>query len=409
LSAPSFSAARARPAFALYLLAIATLGFKWLSPLSFFYERAEWCDVFVAAAAVAWGLEWVRRPRMPSLRPFHLFLGLYVLLAAASMVAAGATGTGLRNVLLIVELAVLALLSADFASEREGRQAIILVVAGVSLFTAALTAAGLALFYAGVDTGLLGGYGQLEESDLYTRVAAGFESPGLLSSFCIFASALVAHEDSPLSTRQRRVVQAALAFTVLCSLSRGIVAFAVAWALRVRPRAAVPVLVGGVALFALMLAADREFDPGRPQDVSLSVAPDDGTRRHLVKESAETAAEHPFLGQGPGTLVHRGELRAHVTPLNVAATLGIPALLAMTLMVVALWRGRRRPTPVATWSGLAGLGIDGLGQDVEHFRHLWVLLGFADAERSGANSPVRNAPWRPSRRLATRPSRGGSG
>jgi hypothetical protein len=65
----------------------------------------------------------------------------------------------------------------------------------------------------------------------------------------------------------------------------------------------------------------------------------------------------------------------------VAATLGIPAVGLLTLLVVVLWRGRRRPTPKATWSGLAGLGIDGLGQDIEHFRHLWVLLGIADAER----------------------------
>jgi hypothetical protein len=42
---------------------------------------------------------------------------------------------------------------------------------------------------------------------------------------------------------------------------------------------------------------------------------------------------------------------------------------------------RRRPTPVATWSGLLGLGIDGLGQDIEHFRHVWVLVGVADAQR----------------------------
>jgi hypothetical protein len=30
---------------------------------------------------------------------------------------------------------------------------------------------------------------------------------------------------------------------------------------------------------------------------------------------------------------------------------------------------------------LAGLGLDGLGQDVEDFRHVWVALGLADAGR----------------------------
>jgi hypothetical protein len=49
--------------------------------------------------------------------------------------------------------------------------------------------------------------------------------------------------------------------------------------------------------------------------------------------------------------------------------------------VVVLWRERRRPTSSATWSGLAALAVDGLAQDIEHFRHVWVMLGLADAER----------------------------
>jgi hypothetical protein len=31
---------------------------------------------------------------------------------------------------------------------------------------------------------------------------------------------------------------------------------------------------------------------------------------------------------------------------------------------------------------LAGLGLDGLGQDVEDFRHVWIALGLADADRA---------------------------
>jgi hypothetical protein len=65
----------------------------------------------------------------------------------------------------------------------------------------------------------------------------------------------------------------------------------------------------------------------------------------------------------------------------VAATLGLPALAALVFLVVVLWRERRRPTSLAIWTGLLGLGIDGLGQDIEHFRHVWALIGLADAER----------------------------
>jgi hypothetical protein len=50
---------------------------------------------------------------------------------------------------------------------------------------------------------------------------------------------------------------------------------------------------------------------------------------------------------------------------------------------VALWRGRSRPTDVAIWSGLAALMIDGLAQDVDHFRHVWVMVGLAAVARRG--------------------------
>jgi hypothetical protein len=43
---------------------------------------------------------------------------------------------------------------------------------------------------------------------------------------------------------------------------------------------------------------------------------------------------------------------------------------------------------VAIWSGLAGLGLDAIGQDVEHFRHVWIMLGLADADRRGENRRV---------------------
>ena len=82
--------------------------------------------------------------------------------------------------------------------------------------------------------------------------------------------------------------------------------------------------------------------------------------------------------------------------MNVAATLGLPALAALTFLFVSLWRNRRRPTPLATWSGFAGLAIDALAQDVEHFRHVWVLVGVADAqrERTAPRDEILEARWR---------------
>jgi len=60
----------------------------------------------------------------------------------------------------------------------------------------------------------------------------------------------------------------------------------------------------------------------------------------------------------------------------------VPSLVALTAFVVILLHRRRRPTNIALWSGLLGLAFDALTQDVDHFRHVWVMLGMADADRT---------------------------
>jgi hypothetical protein len=67
--------------------------------------------------------------------------------------------------------------------------------------------------------------------------------------------------------------------------------------------------------------------------------------------------------------------------LSVAATTGIPPLSALVALLIVLWRRRSRQTNTAIWSGLLGLGFDGLAQDVDHFHHVWIMLGPADADR----------------------------
>src|SRR5262245_29863003 len=269
----------------------------------------------------------------------------------------------------------------------------VLVVTGVTLITAGLAAVGLALFYADLNTSLVGHYGeQFIASDRYARVAAGFDSPPLLASFCIFASAMVAQEDGPLPRKLRIGTQLVLTLLVFSTLSRGAIGFLAAMAIRNaagRPgsvganRLAIGAVVGAVLLMGVLTVGRLHLDPTRPDTITYEV-PDPGNRRQAFVTGLETLGDHPFLGKGPGSFVGMNgfePFRAHFTPLNVAATTGIPALLILAGLLAVLWRDRRRPTPVATWSGLAGLGIDGLGQDIEHFRHVWVLLGVADAQR----------------------------
>lgn len=382
-----------RPAFAPYLAALATLGFKWLSPLSSFQETAGWTDVLTALAALAWLAERVRSGAFPKPRLFHLALALWLGAALFSLAFADAKGTGARNVLLLCELAALALLTSEYASERRQLHAIVVVIASVSVVTAALTALGFALFYAGETTSLIGAYGeQFVKSDNYARVAAGFASPPLLASFCIFASAVVARKDSPLSTRFTAVTQLALSAMVLLTFSRGAIAFFTAMGIRAfyrrldrvaALRVAFGLVVAAVAVIVALSVGRLHLDPTRPSTITYEV-PDPGNRREAFDTGLDTLADHPLTGKGPGSYVslNRGyPFRAHNTPLNVAATMGLPALAALAFLVVVLWSERRRPTSIETWSGLLALAIDGLAQDIEHFRHVWVMLGLADAER----------------------------
>jgi hypothetical protein len=260
--------------------------------------------------------------------------------------------------------------------------------------TATLAVAGLVLFYAGETTSLIGAYGeQFIQSGRYARVTAGFDSPPLLASFCIFASAVVAREDSPLPRPLAVLTQVELSLVVLATLSRGAIAFFVAMAVRAAyrhrdaltaRRVAIACVAAAVALMAFLTVGRLHLEPTRPSTITYEV-PDPGNRRQAFSTGLDTLADYPIVGKGPGTFVsiNRGfPFRAHLTPLNVAATMGLPALAALVFLVVVLWRERRRPTSIATWSGLVALAIDGLGQDIEHFRHVWVMVGLADAERS---------------------------
>ena len=60
--------------------------------------------------------------------------------------------------------------------------------------------------------------------------------------------------------------------------------------------------------------------------------------------------------------------------------MGLPALAAFAALLVMLWRTRGHPIDVALWSGMAAMLMDGLTQDIEDFRHLWVMIGLIQGE-----------------------------
>jgi hypothetical protein len=304
----------------------------------------------------------------------------------SAVVAVPGFGGSWKTVLLMAELAVLAAITADFAAEPPGRRIIARVIVVSALVTVALGAIALILFYAGIRTGLVGHYGeQLVPSSLYTRVQAGFASPPLLASFCIFASGIAASKDADLSPRLRIPTQIGLGLLCLATISRAFIGFLFALLLRLsatmqgRRRILVPVAATAVCLgiLAALTVGRLHLNPVEPSTISY-VVPDPGNRREAFSTSLKTLGDHPLFGVGPGALpgLNAGvPFRAHFTPLNVAATLGLPALFALSAMFWLLWRSRRLPTDIALWSALAGIAIDGLVGDVDHYRHVWILIG----------------------------------
>lgn len=363
----------------------------WFPPFPWLHEHAQWSDPLFAATAVCWAVASWRARRWPRLGLPHAAILAYLAAAILSFVFSSSHETASALKLLgIAELCTLAVITADLASDERMVPRIARVVAITSLLVAAASVSGLVLFYAGVKTPLIGIYGELTPSPLYARAQAGLYNPNLLASFCIFAAAVVGHRDADLPTWLRRAALAALWIAVGLTFSRGIIGFGVAATIRsahtrARRTIAAVCALAGVVVMALLTVRSVSLDPTRPFQVHTNRSTS-SSRYQALTTSLESIFRTPLLGTGPGTYPGRylgNPFDSHMTFAGVAGTLGLPALAFLTWLVCIAWLGRRRPTELSLWGGMAGLGLDGLGQDIESFRHLWVLIGLvlANADR----------------------------
>lgn len=375
-----------RAVIALYLLTLVLLPWTWVPLFPWLHEHAQWSDAIFGATAALWALERWRAGTWPRLEPAHVALALYFIIAVLSLLFAAPNAlAGAPKLLGVAELCILAFITSDIASRPDASRQIARAIAITSLITATAAIAGLFLYYAGVGSPLIGIYGELEPSPWYARVQSGTHNPNLLASFCIFASAIVARREDALPSWLRRVTLAAVTITVLLTFSRGIIGFVLAAVIRSARTPARRVFAGVCAAACVLVVTsltlwNPAIDPTHPFDAHLQSLP--SSRLQAASTSLAAIVQHPLLGTGLGTspAQHRGApFDSHCTPLNVAATLGLPALLAVSFSIFALWRKRTRPTDLAIWGGLAGLALDGLAQDVEDFRHVWVMIGLAGA------------------------------
>jgi hypothetical protein len=294
--------------------------------------------------------------------------------------------TGAAKLLGMAMLVAWAVVTADLVP-RIGLPVVARTVATTTLLTAAAAAVGVGLFYFGVPTPFVGSYGDLVPG-AYARAQAGLPHPNLLASFCIFAHGVVARDDAVLSPRVRRFVLGAVVLTSLLTFSRGILALGFAALVRhadtpPRRRLAVTAAVLLTLFFAALSWWNVRIDPTRPLEARVLEAP--SPRRQALVSSLATLEAHPWRGTGPGSSPGTRDgapFDAHSTALNVAATLGLPALLGLVLVLFGRWRDRKHPTDLATWGMLAGFALEGLGHDVEDFRHVWIALGLAAAPRA---------------------------
>ncbi|HKA23135.1 MAG TPA: hypothetical protein VKN18_33010 [Blastocatellia bacterium] len=323
------------------------------------------------------------------MQPAHLGLAFYFLFAFLSLLFTSPHPLlGFPKLLGVGELCVLAVITADLASRPKSTTWIANSIAVTSIITAAAALAGLFLFYLGEPSPLIGIYGELEPSRWYARVQAGTYNPNLLASFCIFAAAIVSGKCAELPRWVRRGALLGLWVTVLLTFSRGILGFVLAALIRnaTTPRRRAIAAIGAFAVIALTIAMTiwkPLINPARPLEVRFERVA--SSRKEGALSALATIVRNPLFGSGLGT--SPGEYRgapfdSHCTPINIAGTIGLPALISFSFLIASLWRRRLRPIDLALWGGLAGLALDGLAQDIEDFRHLWVMIGLAGSSIS---------------------------
>jgi len=311
-------------------------------------------------------------------------LALYFLFAFLSLLFTSPHPfLGFPKLLGVGEICVLAALTADLASRPNSTTWIANSIAVTSIITATAALAALLLFYLGQSSPLIGIYGELEPSRWYARVQAGTYNPNLLASFCIFAAAVVSSRRADLPRWARRGALFGLWVTILLTFSRGILGFVLAALIRnaTTPRRRVITAIGALAVTAITIALTiwkPLINPVRPFEIRFEQVA--SSRKEGAVSALVTVARNPLFGSGLGT--SPGEYRgtpfdSHCTPINIAATIGLPALISFSFLIALLWRRRLRPIDLALWGGLAGLAVDGLAQDIEDFRHLWVMIGLA--------------------------------
>ena len=372
-----------------YLTNLALLPWSKFPPFPWLHENAQWSDPVFAFTAVLWAIQCWRENRRPRAEGVYLAMAVYAGAGTLSFFFASAhQPAGALKLLGLAELLMLAVITSDLARRPHFPRAMAWTLAISCIVVASASLLGLALFYAGVWTPLIGLYGDhLVPSSWYARVRSVSGGPNVLASFCTFAAAVISAKNPALPRRLERLTQWALSLTVALTISHGILGFILAATIRkagtqIRKIFALVLGIAFVIPVSSLIFLNLSLDPVQPWGSRVDPARPSG-RWQTVTSTLETIREHPLWGLGPGTPPGRFygmPYDAHMTLLDIAGTLGIPAAVAFVGLFALLWRRRARPTNLFLWGAFAGFALDSLVCDIEDFRHVWVMIGLADAD-----------------------------
>jgi hypothetical protein len=259
------------------------------------------------------------------------------------------------KILGVAELVCLAALAASLDEDERQRVVRAWIVGAAALAAVALIMSGLSLL--GVSNEWISGGGEMAWQFRPKGLA---RSTNLLASLCLVPFLISWHE-------RRKMLTLLFGAVLLLSLSRTLLAAAVGLVLLERPRWKWLIVPLAMAALASMYIDIHGAGPG--------------IRWRIAESALRTIAQHPLFGVAgapasagwPGAADPPLAWDAHSTPLDVAATLGLPALFAFAAL---LWTSLRRARGLLAIAMVAML-FDAMTIDVEDFRHFWLLLGLA--------------------------------
>ena len=363
----------------------------WYLPRAPLSETGQWSDLALLICALIALIQIIRGQMIPVLTDKYLAgaLAFALFFAAWTALSTAVNGSSWWLTLGTFELATIYWLTTQVTREPGLREKILRVWIISATALGALGFIGVGLDLAGFHTPMAGLGGAFSTR---LRIHGPCISPNMLASLCLVPwLALYAPTGRRLfKSGTRYLLLLFLSCTLLFTLSHALLAVALG-VLLLRARKSKPWLITGVLLLLTLDFLSMRFH-WTSAELGLAPSLTPGLRWIILGQAWHNVALNPIFGSGPDSLaaVVTGfptpdspdtGLNAHCTPLAIAVTLGLPALLAFGGFIWLALRhafAKLKPTdeftPVLIVACFAML-FDALTSDHQHGRHFWLLLG----------------------------------